>query len=317
MRMELEEVLRRQLTQQGWSSFDDDTLFRGWDGYYRFRHWELWQVRSEQPPQGLRAWLLIDNYSDTDPYSGSVFDRYTVLSAAAERPADGESWTYVCQVHVPHPTWDQPLNHFLELLGRWRSQQVEEVASPAEMLRRNPLWLLPLRNAFTERKWRLFACACLRCFPELQEDEASLHAVALAEQYADGKVRKRELRKARKHSPLSWLHSFEAYDEAVLVLQRAARALPAACHGVPAALLNDLHPRAALALRAVWLRYSGGIVPRLARLIYDTHTFADLPILADALEEAGCTSADILGHLRGPGPHGRGCQVLDRILGLS
>ena len=40
-----------------------------------------------------------------------------------------------------------------------------------------------------------------------------------------------------------------------------------------------------------------------------------LAVLADALEEAGCTEADILGHLRGPGPHVRGCWVVDLILG--
>jgi hypothetical protein len=39
--------------------------------------------------------------------------------------------------------------------------------------------------------------------------------------------------------------------------------------------------------------------------------------LADALEEAGCTDADILGHMRGPGPHLRGCWALDLILGRS
>src|SRR5262249_2865626 len=40
-----------------------------------------------------------------------------------------------------------------------------------------------------------------------------------------------------------------------------------------------------------------------------------LAVLADALEEAGCLSADLLAHLRGPGPHVRGCFALDLILG--
>src|SRR5262249_18340745 len=38
-------------------------------------------------------------------------------------------------------------------------------------------------------------------------------------------------------------------------------------------------------------------------------------ILADALEEAGCTGPALLGHLRSPGPHVRGCHVVDAILG--
>jgi len=40
-----------------------------------------------------------------------------------------------------------------------------------------------------------------------------------------------------------------------------------------------------------------------------------LAVLADALEEAGCTDLEILGHLRGPGPHVRGCFVIDALLG--
>jgi hypothetical protein len=41
---------------------------------------------------------------------------------------------------------------------------------------------------------------------------------------------------------------------------------------------------------------------------------ARLAVLADMLEEAGCTDADLLGHLRGPGPHVRGCWPLDLLL---
>jgi hypothetical protein len=44
---------------------------------------------------------------------------------------------------------------------------------------------------------------------------------------------------------------------------------------------------------------------------------ARLAVLADALEEAGCDQADILNHLRGPGPHVRGCWAVDLLLGKS
>lgn len=53
----------------------------------------------------------------------------------------------------------------------------------------------------------------------------------------------------------------------------------------------------------------------LARGIYDERAFDRLPILADALQDAGCDSDDILNHLRGPGPHVRGCWALDLALG--
>ncbi len=56
-------------------------------------------------------------------------------------------------------------------------------------------------------------------------------------------------------------------------------------------------------------------VLQLAQALYHDRAFDRLPILADALEEAGCTDAAILGHLRGPGPHVRGCWALDLLLG--
>ena len=52
----------------------------------------------------------------------------------------------------------------------------------------------------------------------------------------------------------------------------------------------------------------------VAQAIYAERRFADMPILADALEEAGCTSADILDHCRSGGEHVRGCWVMDLVL---
>lgn len=56
-------------------------------------------------------------------------------------------------------------------------------------------------------------------------------------------------------------------------------------------------------------------VTALARHMYDSLDFTAMPILADALEEVGCENADILSHCRGPGPHVRGCWVVDLVLG--
>jgi hypothetical protein len=56
-------------------------------------------------------------------------------------------------------------------------------------------------------------------------------------------------------------------------------------------------------------------VKGLAQAIYDDRAFNGMPILGDALEEAGCTNQDILSHCRGPGPHVRGCWVVDLVLG--
>ena len=49
----------------------------------------------------------------------------------------------------------------------------------------------------------------------------------------------------------------------------------------------------------------------MARVIYDERQFDGMPILADALEDAGCTDPDILNHCRQAGEHVRGCWVVD------
>ncbi len=56
---------------------------------------------------------------------------------------------------------------------------------------------------------------------------------------------------------------------------------------------------------------------QIAQHIYDKEEFESLPILADCLEDGGVSDIEILAHLRGPGPHVRGCWALDAFLGKS
>jgi len=53
----------------------------------------------------------------------------------------------------------------------------------------------------------------------------------------------------------------------------------------------------------------------IARGICDDRAFERLPILADALQDAGCEDAEVLSHCREPGTHVRGCWVIDLVLG--
>jgi hypothetical protein len=53
----------------------------------------------------------------------------------------------------------------------------------------------------------------------------------------------------------------------------------------------------------------------LARGMYESRDFGPLPVLADALEDAGCADPSVLAHCRGGGPHVRGCWVVDLVLG--
>jgi hypothetical protein len=66
-----------------------------------------------------------------------------------------------------------------------------------------------------------------------------------------------------------------------------------------------------------WLKWHRGAVVKMARAIYEARSFTDLPILADALEEAGCTDAEILQHCRKGGEHVRGCWLVDLLLNKS
>jgi hypothetical protein len=62
-----------------------------------------------------------------------------------------------------------------------------------------------------------------------------------------------------------------------------------------------------------WLTWNGRMVGQLVRVIEQETAFHLLPVLGDALEEAGCTNADILDHCHGARAHGRGCWVLELL----
>lgn len=63
--------------------------------------------------------------------------------------------------------------------------------------------------------------------------------------------------------------------------------------------------------------WNNGAVVKMATVIYDERAWDRLPILADALADAGCDDAALLGHLRGPEPHVLGCWAVDLLLGRS
>jgi hypothetical protein len=87
-------------------------------------------------------------------------------------------------------------------------------------------------------------------------------------------------------------------------------------HQVQCGLLRDIvGPSVCPAVQDAWLSSNGGAVRGLAKAIYEERAFHLLPILADALEDAGCSDEAILGHIRGPGPHLTGCWAVDLLLG--
>jgi hypothetical protein len=97
--------------------------------------------------------------------------------------------------------------------------------------------------------------------------------------------------------------------------------LEAEAHAVAAqtALIRDVlgNPFRPVTLDPAWLSWNDGTIPKLAQAIYEERAFDRLPILADALEEVGCTDQDMLAHCRSGGEHVRGCWVIDALLGKS
>jgi hypothetical protein len=86
-----------------------------------------------------------------------------------------------------------------------------------------------------------------------------------------------------------------------------------------AQLLHDIfgNPSRPVAVHESWLRWHDSSVPRIAGSLYEERRFADLPMLADALVDAGCDNPELLEHCRAGGEHVRGCWVVDLLLGKS
>lgn len=190
-------------------------------------------------------------------------------------------------------------------------------------------------GVFSDRKARLFAVAlCYRLWP-LLPDPRSHRAVVVGERFADGHASADELDAAmaaafdvgdelvKRDDPrlrpfviAAWC-AYDAAHEAECAEGTASQAAEALGNehepDAQAHLIRCLfHPFTVLSRHPSW---RSPVVGALAQTIYDERQFVDLPILADALEDVGCTDNTILSHLRGPGPHVRGCWAVDLILG--
>jgi hypothetical protein len=211
----------------------------------------------------------------------------------------------------------------------------DECANPFEMLR-------ALEGLVSDRKLRLFACACARRAWHLLSDARSRRAVELSEAYASGRVSDEELVGANAaaylvSSSMGWRgtqHAAAAAAEQASEHPTYRRYPRRACEfalqalSTPGTRNEDVERRAQCGLlREVvgnpfrpphldraWLAWEGGTVVRLAEAIDEDRAFERLPILADALEDAGCNHAEVLAHLRSPGPHVPGCWPVGLLL---
>jgi hypothetical protein len=195
------------------------------------------------------------------------------------------------------------------------------------------------RTKAGRRKLRLFACGCCRAAWAVLPDPRLRDAVVVAERFADGLASKDELAAARAavaeltydSGPFGRSPSRVrvAIDMAVAATEpqayAAAFAMTARTEPLPGrgtaageAFLCDLfrcvfgNPFRPAAFDPSWRTAA---VLALADSMYESRDFTSMPVLADALEEAGCGDAAILSHCRGPDVHCRGCRVVDSIRG--
>ncbi|AMV24113.1 hypothetical protein VT84_06930 [Gemmata sp. SH-PL17] len=178
-----------------------------------------------------------------------------------------------------------------------------------------------------DRRLRLFSCGCYRRLPDCTEDESTRSAIEAAERFADALADSEELRGARTgkggpHNARFWVTRTSAFAAAggALWSLRDAGTQPydrVAQHfrfPKALALLRDIfgYPFRPVTFSPSW---STSTAVALASQMYESRDFGAMLILADALQDAGCDSADVLDHCRGPGPHVRGCWVVDLVQG--
>lgn len=211
-------------------------------------------------------------------------------------------------------------------------------------------WDMPydVAGRTSERKLRLAGCAICRQVWNLLIDSRSCRAVGVAERYADGRATEAELAIARLESEAAsaWVsengsipndhaavavkyltvadgqknEGEDGLDEALYAAAQADWGPKSPFAGVTkglAVLLRCVfgNPFRPVTFSPEW-RTSTAVA--LARQIYESRDFSAMPILADALQDAGCDSDDVLNHCRDESlTHVRGCWVVDLVLGKS
>jgi hypothetical protein len=189
----------------------------------------------------------------------------------------------------------------------------------------------------SECRLRLFACACCRGIWDRLPDDRCRRALEVSERFADGAASTDELERASAQAEAVFTKVDDQEGE-----ETAASAVVAACSvedigvfaqeaAAEAALvvaskswrraerrrqsgyLRDIvgNPFRSVVVSPDWLTSN---VVSLALTIYDARSFELLPVLGDALLDAGCSNDELLDHCRGPNDHVRGCWLIDLLL---
>lgn len=194
------------------------------------------------------------------------------------------------------------------------------------------------------RKLRLFACACCRRVWHHLEDAQTRAAIEAAERYADGLISKDALSAAQSEASRAMeLASRTNYKRAVAAraakdaarptdfADKLLKSVAGVSHYSALAESRSMFDNITRSARCGLLRdilgnpfhlhtfaseWRTDTTVALTSGMYESRDFSAMPILADALQDAGCDRADILDHCRDPnGTHVRGCWVVDLVLG--
>jgi hypothetical protein len=194
-----------------------------------------------------------------------------------------------------------------------------------------------LRETVSDRRWRLCLCAFCRSVWYRVTDPRSRQAVETCQRYADGDASDAELLAARRQGHSAWYETASAdphspADHAaagafMTANEKLIQRLGVAWHFIRAApdqerektaqvaVIRDIfgNPFRPVPSEPSWLTST---VVTLAAGIYEEKAFDRMPILADALQDAGCENSEVLEHCREVDQiHVRGCWVIDLLLG--
>ncbi|WP_439621244.1 hypothetical protein [Gemmata sp.] len=204
------------------------------------------------------------------------------------------------------------------------------------------------QQTFSTRKLRLYLCACFRQSPNLTPVGLLFELVEVVESFAEGDIDLNQLNAFRSsfwssgNAEQAGIQGFgrcvlashgrlwDAAKQAANLVADTHVATTFAVSGLSRARDRDVrrnvvYPQICPLLRdifgnpfrpvAVAPEWRTSTVVALANQMYESREFGAMPILADALQDAGCDSDDILVHCRQTGDHVRGCWVVDLVLG--
>lgn len=231
----------------------------------------------------------------SDPFA-LLDSLYPPRTLGSERPQDRKCRLYLCAC---------ARRQWYRLPGACRA-----LVEVAEYVAESPREREPLRAKFAPHAERLMHSEGTRA--EMLDARGELRALL--------RTVPRELRTACRHGldwsdepPDGWRELAALVYLPFVPTTPPLRWVPAELHSV--ALLREVYynPHAFVPFRPEWRTAD---VLALAKHVYDAHEFSDLPVLADALEDAGCDLPAVLRHFRDapPGEHVRGCWALDLVL---